>query len=347
MEKLNDPEHINWTARFHKILRKLNRTFPVENFREFRFVLINMFEAVQQDIKEMQTVLHFTLSMNSRTRTSEPTKREKAPKGQPPTGAPAKHCTVCCRYFHEGTTCRLKESKYANYANKPYVGSEAHARLVKDKGIQATFIPLGGSVNNSNLKRKAESAPSERPNRPRIKKDWKNNKVEQVYSLSSTPTSTPTSSNFLSVTLTSLPWQEESVSVEGEALLNTGSLAGDFVSERLVEEYSLVPIVTANYRTVCSGLSNECVKINTILLLRVTLVNEIVNKNKSFDIEATILKNTPIDLIIGRNTIKKHKLFDQIPSLLGGKDLIPERVPTSECIKRKCDCRRRWCLNTL
>ena len=122
MEKLNNAEHINWTARFHKILRKLNMTFPVENIREFRFVLINMFEAVRQDIKEMQTVLHFTLSGNSRTRTSEPTKREKAPKGQPPTGAPAKHCTVCGRYFHEGTTCRPKESKYANHANKPYVG---------------------------------------------------------------------------------------------------------------------------------------------------------------------------------------------------------------------------------
>ena len=138
MEKLNDPEHINWTARFHEILRKLNMTFPVENIREFRFVLINMFEAVRQDIKEMQTVLHFTLSENSRTRTSEPTKREKAPKGQPPTGAPAKHCTVCGRYIHKGTTCRLKESKYANHANKPYVGSETHTRLVKDKGIKAT-----------------------------------------------------------------------------------------------------------------------------------------------------------------------------------------------------------------
>ena len=101
--------------------------------------------------------------------------------------------------------------------------------------------------------------------------------------------------------------------MEGEALLDTSSLFGDFVSERLVKEYSLVPIVTANHHTVCSGLNNECVKINTTLLLRVTFFNEIVNKNTSFDIEAMILKNTPIDLIIGRNKIKKHKLFDQIP----------------------------------
>ena len=228
MEKLNDPEHINWTARLHKILTKLNLTLPEENGREFRFVLIDIFEAVRQDIKEIQTVLHFTLSENSRTRTSEPTKREKAPKGQPPTGAPAKHCTVCDRYFHEGTTCRLKESKYANHAKKPYVGSEAHRRLVNDKGIKATLIPLEGSSNDPNLKREAESAPVERPNRPQAEKD---KGCEQVYSLSSTPLSTPTLSNFLSVTLKSLPWQEESVSVEDEVLLDTGSSAGDFVSE--------------------------------------------------------------------------------------------------------------------
>ena len=127
--------------------------------------------------------------------------------------------------------------------------------------------------------------------------------------------------------------------MEGEALLDTGSLARDSVSERLVEEYSLAPVVTANHRTVCSGLNNECVKINTILLLRVTFFSEILNKNTSFDIEVTILKNTPIDLIIGRNTIKKHKFFDRIPNQLGGKDLVPERVTTSECTKRKCDCK--------
>ena len=50
-KKRNDAEHINWTARFHKILRKLNVTFSVEIIPEFRFVLIYMFETVRQDIK--------------------------------------------------------------------------------------------------------------------------------------------------------------------------------------------------------------------------------------------------------------------------------------------------------
>ena len=59
MEKLNDAKHINWTARFHKILRKLNMTFPVENIREFRFLLMDMFEAVRQYIKETLLWLWF------------------------------------------------------------------------------------------------------------------------------------------------------------------------------------------------------------------------------------------------------------------------------------------------
>ena len=87
--------------------------------------------------------------------------------------------------------------------------------------------PLEGSGKNPNLKRKTESAPPVRPSKPQAKKDWKNIKGEQVYSLSSAPISTPTSSYFLSVTLQSLPWQEESVSLEGETLFDTGSLAGN------------------------------------------------------------------------------------------------------------------------
>ena len=79
-------------------------------------------------------------------------------------------------------------------------------------------------------------------------------------------------------------------------------------------------------------------KIRTILLLHATFFSVILNKNTSFK-KLLILKNSPIDLIIGRNTVKKHKLFDPVPSQLGGKDLLPEMVTTSECNKRKCDCK--------
>ena len=87
MEKLNDAEHINWTARIHKILRKLNMTFPVENIREFCFVLINMFEAVRQD-KRDANCSPFHLVWEFQNLDIRNDKKEKAPEGQPPTGAP-------------------------------------------------------------------------------------------------------------------------------------------------------------------------------------------------------------------------------------------------------------------
>ena len=45
----------------------------------------------------------------------------------------------------------------------------------------------------------------------------------------------------------------------------------------------------------------------------VTFYNELLNNNDTFDISAVILKETPVDILIGSNTIKKYKLFDKIP----------------------------------
>ena len=47
--------------------------------------------------------------------------------------------------------------------------------------------------------------------------------------------------------------------------------------------------------------------------------NEFLNNNDTFDISVVILTETPIDIIIGRDTIKKYKLFDKIPSQLNGE----------------------------
>ena len=191
MDKLNDPERINWNARLQTILTKLKITSPVDNIREFRFVLLNMFAAVREDTKKLQSELRLKVSGNSRTRTSEPTTKEKLP-----TGAPAKHSTVCGQYFHDSSTCRHRDSLYANHANKPFIGSDAHAKLVKARGGRSAFIALEGASTNQNLfGRERQNQPL--LNRQPLKKGWKNRKGEQVYSLFSSSTST--SSNFLYV----------------------------------------------------------------------------------------------------------------------------------------------------
>ena len=68
----------------------------------------------------------------------------------------------------------------------------------------------------------------ETPNKKQLggEKNWKDNKSELNYSLA--PSSPETDSNLLSVTLSSLT-RQTSVRARVEALLDTGSLTGDFI----------------------------------------------------------------------------------------------------------------------
>ena len=56
------------------------------------------------------------------------------------------------------------------------------------------------------------------------------------------------------------------------------------------------------------------------------------------DIKAHILKATPIDLIIGRDSIKKFNLFSKVLSQLGGKLLARKPSQPSKCKTGPCDC---------
>ena len=57
--------------------------------------------------------------------------------------------------------------------------------------------------------------------------------------------------------------------MEVDALLDTDSLAGDFIADDVVVTYNLKPVLSDTSYTVCSGLSNRCLISNTILQLRV------------------------------------------------------------------------------
>ena len=78
--------------------------------------------------------------------------------------------------------------------------------------------------------------------------------------------------------------------MEVDALLDTGSYAGDFIPEDVVVRYNLKPVLSDTSYTVCSGLDNRCLKSNTILLLRVTFFDESSNRYDTFDIKAYSLK---------------------------------------------------------
>ena len=87
-----------------------------------------------------------------------------------------------------------------------------------------------------------------------------------------------------------------------EALLDTGSLAGDFISEKAVNRFHFTPTHTNSVLTVCSGLDNTCRTLNTKVDLGVTFHNELLNNNDTIKLSPVILKETPVDMIIGRDT---------------------------------------------
>jgi hypothetical protein len=117
--------------------------------------------------------------------------------------------------------------------------------------------------------------------------------------------------NFLSLTLVSvqLPSQERvslktrSVNVRG--LLDSGSLAGDFISQDIVDIFDLNSYITQEIlsKKVCSGLDNSCSLSVGSLTASVSFINEITIKSEILILILKILKNSPIDLIIGRESI--------------------------------------------
>ena len=135
---------------------------------------------------------------------------------------------MCVRSYHEKNKCPEVDNKYTNKTNSLYIGWAAHSLLVKETDPNG-FIP-----NSKSDKRKISTTfpdSNGAPNKKQFgkKKDWKDTKREVVNSLS--PSSSSIDSKLLLVSLSSFP-KETSVKAQIEALFDTGSLAGDFISSK-------------------------------------------------------------------------------------------------------------------
>ena len=76
--------------------------------------------------------------------------------------------------------------------------------------------------------------------------------------------------------------------------------------------------------------------------MSITYFREDINKNDTFEIKAIILSSSPVDLLIGRNTIKLHSLFEKVPSQLMIKNSVQiqaavlEHVSDTGCLSKSC-----------
>ena len=115
-----------------------------------------------------------------------------------------------------------------------------------------------------------------------------------------------------------------------------GCLAGDFVARKVVDRFNIKPVInSAAELSVCSGLDKICYNISKSVIISVNYFNERLNNINSFEIKAIILDTSPLDLIIGRATIKKLGLAHQAPSqfLNIGKVLMTEGKTSEHATK--------------
>lgn len=106
--------------------------------------------------------------------------------------------------------------------------------------------------------------------------------------------------------------------VKTGALLDTGSLAGDFLSQDVVNHlagHSLC-YAASHPMTVCSGLDSTCYSSLRLLDIGVQFLT-CKNIKQTIFLTASINPNTSIDLILGRQTLAKYNLFSLTPHALG------------------------------
>ena len=206
MDKLNDPERINWLARFNKSYEVCDVTKPFTNIMEWRTVLTEMFLTIHKDIKEMQTVIRCNITGFIHTEnvvSKNLGKAENKPPNKPSTRMAT--CTVCGTANHEALTCRSKDSVYANHTTDAYIGSDSHKKLQTEMGTHHLWIPYvpTDSHNPGPYKRKGSEPPPTAPaaKKPYTKKVGKDTKGEMLASSSSSssPPQSTTPPNLLPV----------------------------------------------------------------------------------------------------------------------------------------------------
>ena len=151
-------------------------------------------------------------------------------------------CQFCGKNNHSNADCRTRTSEFTDNQNRPYIGSEAHDRLVKAAGDRdwiPNFKELKGLMSKTG-KSSGPSTSAAKTSKP--SKDWKN-KGTYVSTILPIKLHITTSPNLLPVVITFVSQEEAKESINLDALLDTGCLAEDFVARRVVDKYNIKPVI--------------------------------------------------------------------------------------------------------
>jgi hypothetical protein len=307
---------INWQAiLFREFKGEVPNIITIEDFRFIFRAQLNRLRDLAQDMRDVG----WTLTGSDQTRylkekpiRKHPVPNSSIPSDEQPVQKKSSNstvdtlCTGCGRNNHTVESCHFKTSPYYNSSDVPYRTSQAFVKLRRDYPTNV-LAPSGKYIAENPLKvaEKATSSSSSKQTKTKQKGDLF---PDSTYF--STISGPEFDTDYLSVTLSHVSQSLEPPRSEIKALLDTGSLAGDFVAYRCILNLKLESfVVTSKKRIVCSGLDNKCYDISKSIQLRIFYFSEILNKTVFIETTAIILESSPVDLILGRNTIKLNNFL--------------------------------------
>ena len=352
LERQLPTQPVNWQL---ILRRKVNgETVPINDLKDFRIVWWTQLTTLRNSANELRAAgFEVTPGPATRSRDKPISKRAAEPdedtikpraksaktakSSNPSTTRTLQVCVGCGRPNHTIYVCRFTASPYFNSSDSAYADSIAFKKLKKDYPdamvARGVYVPTTSSSSSSSTATASASAVPEGSSKPVTKQKSLKKTSKFKSNVSSTdfviPNSilgiltNPSSADFLTATVSHVS-QISQPRNKVQVLIDTGALAGNFVAMRVIKNFHLEDfIINSNTLTVCSALNNKCYNISKSILLNLTYFSERLNKNTFLKIQAIILNDSPVDLVIGRQTIRESNIFLELPSQLTSTNLVP------------------------
>jgi hypothetical protein len=256
------PQHpVNWQA---IIVRPFDGQVPViETIEDFRYVLQAQLIRLRNLAQDMRDVgFHLVGSDHTKFQDERPIRKRSVPnsstslgdqplqkKSTKPTVDPT--CTGCGRNNHTVESCHFKGSPYYNASNELYSKSVAYTKLRRD--FPTTVLAPSQKFLAENALKASEKTTSS--SSLKLTKTKQKGTLFPDSTYFATISGPELNTDYLSVAVSHVSQSLEPPRSEIKALLDTGSLAGDFIAYRCLLNLKLDSfIVTSKKRIVCSGL---------------------------------------------------------------------------------------------
>ena len=142
--EINIPNVYNWIPIFNEMATGCDVLLPVTTVDDFRFVLSTCFEYARRSqartisyrwaVTGTPETHHGDIKAVSFKEKIHGNSSKSGNKTLSVSKAESVLCYFCGKNNHSNAYCRTRTSEFTNNQNRPYVGSEAHGRLVKAAG---------------------------------------------------------------------------------------------------------------------------------------------------------------------------------------------------------------------